>query len=115
MSDTPSATFRGIRSFVPWRKQTILKWAFPSLVIGDSTLTIMSGKNSWGVTSAELGGIVVDPKALLIKKVDGTAGRFKASKNTIAAILPILDSRGIQYTRTEGSTYWMVSGRPDNL
>ncbi len=110
MSDVPPTTFRGVRSFVPWKGGTILKWAFPTLVVGEEALTIESGSNKWEVQKTEIQGIVADHKALLIKKVDGTAGRFKTSKRTLEAILVCLQERGVSFTRSETSTYWMVSG-----
>lgn len=111
--DVPQRSYRGIRSFVPWRGQTILKWSFPVLSITSEAFAIESGSNVWQVRYGDVQAIYFDPKALLIKKVDGTAGRFKASKRTVQKILRDLSMGGIPYTKATGSTYWMVSARPD--
>ena len=109
---TASWAFPGFRSFVPWRGHTILKVSFPTLLVGGDSIGIKSGKNVWDVPWNDVRDILFDPKAILIRRRDGTSGRFKASKKTIKAVLHLLDERNVTYSRAEGSTFWLVNAEP---
>ncbi len=104
--------FTGVRSFVPWRRQTILKWSFPTLRLTDRSIDIQSGMNHWNVPWPEVSAILYDPKAILVRRSDGTSGRFKATKKTIREVCRRLDELQIPLTQAEESTYWMVNADP---
>lgn len=111
--DLPPVAFTGVRSFVPWKGRTILEWAAPTLVVDPTALSIRSGANLWRAEMSDVRAVVVDPKGILIKKTDGTAGRFKASKSKIREVVSLLDERKIPHSESTTSTYWMVNGEPD--
>ena len=113
-ADLPPVAFTGVRSFVPWKGQTILKWAVPTLIVDPAALSIRSGTNLWRVEMSDVRAVVVDPKGIVIEKTDGTAARFKASKSKIREVVSLLDERNIPTSESPKSTYWMVNGEPDS-
>ena len=111
---TPPETFRGVRSFVPWKNDHILKWTLPSLTIDPTAVTIQSGPNTWAVAWPDISLVVADPKGILVKRKDGTAGRFKASKRTIRSVVRLLNDMHVPYSSSATSTYWMVTADRDS-
>ncbi len=103
-----------MRSFVPWKDSHILKWTFPLLTIDRTAVTIQSGSNAWTVAWSDISVIVADPKGILVKRKDGTAGRFKASKRTIQSVVRVLNDMQVPYSSSATSTYWMVTADRDS-
>jgi hypothetical protein len=68
--------------------------------------------NHWNVPWPEVSAILYDPKAILVRRSDGTSGRFKATKKTIREVCRRLDELQIPLTQAEESTYWMVNADP---
>ena len=104
--------FRGLRSFVPWRGRSILQVSFPELQITDRSVAIRSGSNIWNVPWGEVNSILFDAKAILIRRSDGTSGRFKATRKTVRNVCQLFDERKVPYGRANGSTYWLVASEP---
>jgi hypothetical protein len=75
-------------------------------------LAIRSGSNTWDVPWADVSAIVFDPKAVLIRRSDGTSGRFKAAKSTVRGIHQLFDELKVSYSQADVSTYGFVTSEP---
>jgi hypothetical protein len=103
--------FSGLRSFVP-RHGVILKLALASLAIGPDYLMITTIGPPWTVVFADISAIVIDRKAVLVRKRDGISARFKASRVTIQAVQREFETRGVDYSMSARSTYFEVNALP---
>ena len=86
--------------------------SFPQLQVTDRSIAIRSGSAIWEVPWAEVNAILFDPKAILIRRSDGTSGRFKATRRTVLRVCQLFDELKVPYSRAEDSTYWLVTSEP---
>jgi len=100
--------FPGLRS-LPWRGQKLLAVSFPALKVSDRSIGIDSWSTTWEVPWRDVRDILCDPKAILVRRLDGSSGRFKASKKRIREICRLFDEKGVAYSLANGSTFWMAT------
>lgn len=103
--------FSGLRSFVP-RHGIILEFAFASLTIGPDYLMITTIGSPWTVFLVDVSAIVIDKKAVLVRQRNGLAARFKATRSTIQAVQQEFETRGIEFSKSDRSTYFEVNALP---
>lgn len=103
--------FWGVRSFVP-RNGVILKLAYPSFTVGPDYLMVTTMGSPWTVFLGDVSAIVIDRKAVLIRRSNGVSARFKATPRTIQAIKREFENRGIRFTKSDRSTYAEVNAIP---
>jgi hypothetical protein len=91
----------------------MLRFPFPSLEVSPESLTIRSGL-TWAVPRRDVKELVLDRRSVLVRRFDGTNGRFKCGLRKLPRLKQILIDNGWQYRESKDSVFYMLNAQPDS-
>jgi hypothetical protein len=108
-----SGTFlQGLQAYIPTKRGGMLHFPFPSLRVLPDSLTIQ-GLRTWTVPKVEVKELVLDKRSVLIRRPDGTNGRFKCGRRKLPQLKQMLTDAGWQFRESNDSVIYMLNGQPD--
>jgi hypothetical protein len=91
----------------------MLAFSFPSLEVCPDSLTIRTWR-TWAVPKSEVKELVLDRVSVLVRRSDGTNGRFRCGRRRLPLLKQTLIDCGWQYRESKDSVFYMLTAQPDS-
>ena len=93
MADRAPTVLHGVQAYVRSKRGVMLRFPLPTLEVSSEYLTIRTGR-TWEVPRSDVTELVLDRRSVLVRRSDGTNGRFKCGRRRLPQLKQTLIDYG---------------------